>query len=85
VAPQSWWKYAVALFANRPSFTDVPTSTLTPVQLREKLADFGLESGTLTEEEVKAVKALLALKPNGGIGVTDDLKYCCKYILGFFH
>ncbi|CAG8475175.1 1968_t:CDS:2 [Acaulospora colombiana] len=83
VAPQSWWNYAVALFANRPSFTDVPTSTLTPPQLREKLANFGLETGTLTQDEVNAVKGLLTLKPSGGIGVTDDLKYCCKSIPRF--
>ena len=75
-APRSWWQYAVALFENRTSFTDVPTSTLSPVQLRQKFADFGLESGTLTAEEVNAVKQLLTLRPNGGTGVTDDLKYC---------
>lgn len=68
----------MALFANRPSFTDVPTASLTPVQLREKLADFGAESGTLSADEVAAVKQLLTLGSSGGVGVTDDLKYCRK-------
>lgn len=77
VAPQSWWKYAIALFANRTSFTDVPTANFTPAQLRERFADFGLEQGILTGDEVNAVKQLLKLGPNGGTGVTDDLKYCC--------
>lgn len=43
------------------------------------MADFGAESGSLSAEEVSAVKALLTLGPSGGIGVTDDLKYCCEY------
>jgi hypothetical protein len=64
------------VFANRTSFTDVPTANLTPVQLREKLADFGGKCGALSAEEIAAVKQLLTLGPNGGTGVTDDLKYC---------
>jgi hypothetical protein len=64
------------VFANRTSFTDVPTANLTPVQLRKKLADFGGECGALSAEEVVAVKQLLTLRPSGGTGVTDDLKYC---------
>lgn len=78
VAPEKWWRYAVALFEHRIEFSDIPTSNLTPVQLREKLADFGLETGILTQDEVKQVKELLTLGPSGGIAVTDDLKYCCK-------
>jgi hypothetical protein len=69
--------YAFARFRARTSFTDVPTANLTPVQLREKLADFGAECGALSPEEVAAVKEVLTLSPNGGVGVTDDLKYCC--------
>jgi hypothetical protein len=78
VAPNSWWNYAVALFANRSSFTDIPTKDLSPSQLREKVADFGLESGTLTADEVNAVKQLVTLKEGGGLAITDDLKYCRK-------
>ncbi|KAG8770746.1 hypothetical protein FRC15_003923, partial [Serendipita sp. 397] len=84
VAPNVWWQYALALFRNRTSFTDIPTSTLSPIQLREKLADFGLEQGILTQAEVEEVKRLLTLRPegkgNGGLPiVTDELKYCLKY------
>ncbi|KAG8811770.1 hypothetical protein FRC17_002330 [Serendipita sp. 399] len=80
VAPTKWWSYALALFRNRTSFTDIPTSSLTPVQLRSKLADFGHEQGILSEEETQKVKELLTLKPGGGLGwVTDELKYSLKY------
>jgi len=81
VAPNAFWGYSVALFKAQEEFYDIPTSKLTPAQTREKLADLGLSSGTLTAEQVAAVKDLLLLKstPNGGVAVTDDLKVCSEY------
>jgi hypothetical protein len=48
---------------------------MTPLQIREKLASIAAQ--VITEEQVAMFKDLLKLKPtpNGGIGVTDDLKY----------
>ena len=57
-------------------FYDIPTSKLTPLQVREQLADIAAKSG-LDESELKAFKEALVLKstPNGGTSVTDALKY----------
>jgi hypothetical protein len=48
---------------------------LTPLQIRAKLID--LAAGVIPPDAVERVKDLLALQgtPNGGTGVTDDLKY----------
>ncbi|CAG7848659.1 SubName: Full=Uncharacterized protein {ECO:0000313/EMBL:CCA70603.1} [Serendipita indica DSM 11827] len=79
VAPSKWWNFATTLFEHRPEFTDVPTANLSPVQLREAIAEFGLKQGVLTQDEVDKVKEILTLKEGGGHGVTDELKYCLKY------
>jgi hypothetical protein len=49
---------------------------MTPLQIREKLASIAAAQ-VITEEQLAMFKDLLKLKPtpNGGIGVTDDLKY----------
>lgn len=67
--------YRYQLFKNQNDFFDIPTSNLTPVQIREKLVALALP---ITGSESKnALHDLLALKstPNGGVAVTDDLKY----------
>ncbi|KAG8802913.1 hypothetical protein FRC17_006315, partial [Serendipita sp. 399] len=81
VAPESFWKYSLALFKAQDQFYDMPTANLTPVQIREQLAELGKTSGTLTDAEVEAVKQ--ALLPNtkdgaknAGVSITDDLKLC---------
>ncbi|KIM25874.1 hypothetical protein M408DRAFT_25771 [Serendipita vermifera MAFF 305830] len=81
VAPASFWAYSLALFKAQESVYDIPTQSVPPAVTREKLAQLGKESGTLTDSEVQAVKDLLQLKstPNGGNGVTDDLKSRIKY------
>lgn len=81
VAPASFWAYSLALFKAQESFYDIPTQSVPPAVTREKLAQLGKGSGILTDGEVQAVKDLLQLKstPNGGNGVTDDLKSCIKY------
>ncbi|KAH9938097.1 thioredoxin-like protein [Fomitopsis serialis] len=69
VAPQSFWTFSLALFKQQGEYFDIPTSNLTPVQIRAKLA------------ELVSQTDLLALKstPNGGVDVTDDLKYTIKF------
>ncbi|KAG8768804.1 hypothetical protein FRC16_006905 [Serendipita sp. 398] len=81
VAPNAFWQYSLALFKAQDQFYDVPASTMTPSQIREKLADLGKTSGTLSDQEVEAVKQALVLNTkdgarNGGVSVTDDLKLC---------
>ena len=64
------------LFDQQEEFYDIPSSFLTPLQIREKLA--GIARDVIKDEDkVGAFKELLKLKgtPNGGVAVTDDLKY----------
>ncbi|KAI9000740.1 hypothetical protein BD414DRAFT_472594 [Trametes punicea] len=79
VAPDDFWKFSLALFANQADYFDKPTSTLTPTEIREKLA--ALVAETLGEDKAAPFKGLLTLKstPNGGVDVTDDLKYTIKF------
>ncbi|EMD40528.1 hypothetical protein CERSUDRAFT_44584 [Gelatoporia subvermispora B] len=79
VAPDKFWAFTLALFKRQEEFFDIPTSTLTPLQIREKLAH--IAAGVIGEQNVPAFKDLLALKstPNGGVAVTDDLKYTIKF------
>ncbi|KAH9943187.1 uncharacterized protein BXZ73DRAFT_40210 [Epithele typhae] len=78
VAPDSFWKFSLALFKNQGEYFDIPTSTMTPVQIREKLATLFAES---TGMEAASFGDQLVLKstPNGGTAVTDDLKYTVKF------
>lgn len=75
VAPDRFYAYAIELFKNQESFFDIPVSTLTPIQIREKLVAIAPEG-----IDKSAVAELLKHKttPNGGTGVTDDLKYGVK-------
>ena len=63
------------LFKKQGDFFDVPTSNLTPVQIRENLAKIAAE--VIPSHAVEEFRELLKLKgsPNGGVAVTDDLKY----------
>lgn len=79
-SPDSFWTFSLALFKHQGEYFDIPTSTLTPLQIREKLArlaDEVIQSKSVTDE----FKDLLSLKssPNGGVAVTDDLKYTIKF------
>jgi hypothetical protein len=60
----------------------VPTSTMTPLQIRESLAQ--LAAGVIGDEKTHELKEQLALKgsPNGGTAVSDDLKYTSRRITG---
>ncbi|KAH0840308.1 hypothetical protein J3R83DRAFT_1318 [Lanmaoa asiatica] len=68
------------LFDEQEEFFDIPSSTLTPLQIREKLADVA-DSVIQDKGKVEEFKELLKLKgsPNGGVAVTDDLKYTIKF------
>ncbi|KAG9093794.1 hypothetical protein FRC07_011414 [Ceratobasidium sp. 392] len=75
VAPDRFWEYATILFKNQETFFDIPASSLTPTQIREKLAALSPDG-----VDKQQVLNLLAHKttPNGGVDVTDDLKYNIK-------
>ncbi|KAJ7584345.1 hypothetical protein C8J56DRAFT_950776 [Mycena floridula] len=79
VAPDKFWSFALALFAKQTQYFDIPASTLTPLEIREKLAE--LASQVIGSSETSEFRELLKLKssPNGGIAVTDDLKYTIKF------
>ncbi|KAI0938188.1 hypothetical protein AcV5_001142 [Taiwanofungus camphoratus] len=79
IAPEEFWSFALTLFNKQEDFFDIPSSTLTPLQIREKLA--AIASETIGASKTSAFKGLLALKqtPNGGVDVTDDLKYTVKF------
>ncbi|OCH94281.1 hypothetical protein OBBRIDRAFT_789416 [Obba rivulosa] len=79
IAPDKFWAFALALFRKQEEFFDIPSSVLTPVQIRAKLA---IIAGTVIGiNKVPQFEALLTLisTPNGGVSVTDDLKYTVKF------
>jgi len=78
-APEQFWTFSLALFKQQGEFFDGPSSNMTPLQVREKLTNIAAQ--VITEEQLVMFKDLLKLKPspNGGIGVTDDLKYTIKF------
>ncbi|KAF9006742.1 hypothetical protein BDQ17DRAFT_1389502 [Cyathus striatus] len=78
-SPENFWAFSLALFNHQEDYFDIPASTLTPLQVREKLAQ--LASTVIPEGAVDNFSELLKLKgsPNGGTAVTDDLKYTIKF------
>jgi len=80
VTPGKFWPFSLHLLQRQEEFYDIPTSTLTPVQIRDKLASLYAESG-VTGDQVEAFRDLLRNKstPNGGVSVTDELKYTIKF------
>jgi len=79
VSPENFWPFSLGLFKNQQQYFDIPTSTLTPLQIRENLAQ--LASEYLPSNKVDEFKELLSLKysPHGALAVTDDLKYTIKF------
>ncbi|KAI0080874.1 hypothetical protein K474DRAFT_1695488 [Panus rudis PR-1116 ss-1] len=80
VSPENFWKFSLALFERQGEFFDIPTSTITPTETRQKLA--ALASEAIGNPKIKdSVLDLLTLKttPNGGVDVTNDLKYTIKF------
>ncbi|KAJ7222690.1 hypothetical protein C8J57DRAFT_1392091 [Mycena rebaudengoi] len=78
-SPESFWIFSLALFKRQGEYFDIPTSTLTPLEIREKLANLAAE--VAPANTIEEFKELLKLKssPNGGNAVTDDLKYTVKF------
>lgn len=72
--------YGYQLMNRQEEFYDIPSSKMTPLQIRELLADVAAKSG-LDSGELEAFKDALLLKssPNGGTSVTDALKYTGTY------
>lgn len=68
------------MLKRQEEYYDIPTSTLTPLQIREKLASLYAETA-VRGDQVDAFKELLKYKstPNGGVSVTDELKYTSKF------
>ncbi|KAF5393057.1 hypothetical protein D9757_001116 [Collybiopsis confluens] len=79
VAPQQFWPFSLALFKQQGEYFDIPTSTITPTQVRANLAK--LAGDVIGNNLAGDVKELLDLKgsPNGGNAVTDELKYTIKF------
>lgn len=67
------------LFKHQEEYFDIPTSTLTPLQIREKLA--ALAGDVIGANAAGEFLELLKLKstPNGGVAATDDLKYTSMF------
>jgi len=78
VAPESFYQYTLVLMKKQTDFFDIPASKLTPLQIRAKLVS--LASEVIGQEKAEVMADLLTLKgtPNGGVAVTDDLKYNIK-------
>ncbi|KAF8728323.1 hypothetical protein AX14_006794 [Amanita brunnescens Koide BX004] len=78
-SPENFYKFSLTLFDHQREFYDQPASHLTAFQIRERLRDIAEE--VLPEPMVEKFWNLLQLQstPNGGIGVTDDLKYTIKF------
>lgn len=78
IYPQAYDRYYHKLFKRQGEYFDIPTSTLTPLQIRESLANLAAE--VIPANKVEEFKELLKLKssPNGGVAVTDDLKYTSR-------
>ncbi|KAH7887314.1 hypothetical protein F5I97DRAFT_1828430 [Phlebopus sp. FC_14] len=72
---EDFWTFSRKLFDEQEQFFDIPVSTMTPLQIREKLANVAAE--IIKKPKVDEFKKLLELRstPNGGVAVTDDLKY----------
>ncbi|TFK25972.1 hypothetical protein FA15DRAFT_616739 [Coprinopsis marcescibilis] len=78
-SPANFWAYSLALFKAQEEYFDIPTANLTPLKIREKL--IALAATILPANEVDEVRELLKLKgsANGGVAITDDLKYNVKF------
>lgn len=80
VAPGHFWQFSRTLFDRQEEFFDIPVSNLTPLEIREKLAE--VAASVIPADKVNEFKELLKHKPghfNGGVAVTDDLKYTIKF------
>ncbi|KAF9450180.1 hypothetical protein P691DRAFT_726606 [Macrolepiota fuliginosa MF-IS2] len=79
VSPENFWPFSCQLFDNQEDYYDIPTLDLTPRQIRAKLAD--LAAKVIPPKAVEHFQDILTPKGhlNGGVAVTDDLKYNIKF------
>ncbi|KAK7050020.1 hypothetical protein VNI00_005451 [Paramarasmius palmivorus] len=79
VSPKDFWPFSLALFKRQEEYFDIPTSTLTPIQIRANLAQLAAE--VIGDAAANNFRENLKLKssPNGGVDVTNDLKYTVKF------
>ncbi|KAF7291373.1 hypothetical protein MIND_01281800 [Mycena indigotica] len=78
-APASFWPFSLALFARQGEYFDAPTEKLTRADIRAKLAALVAEVDQSAADGVTQLLTLKTTSPNGGNGVTDDLKYTIKF------
>lgn len=83
----SFWHHQ--LMKRQEEFYDRPTADLTTVQIREKLVKLAGEVPSIGQDKLPAILDLITYKstPNGGVAVTDDVKWFGKPItsLAFFN
>jgi len=79
VSPEHFWPFSVALFKRQGEYFDIPSSTLTPLQIRDKLTALAAEVIPANATGRFADLLKLNSSPNGGNAVTDDLKYTIKF------
>ncbi|THG93849.1 hypothetical protein EW026_g7498 [Hermanssonia centrifuga] len=81
IAPLKFWAFSLALFDHQDDYFDQPTSKLTPDAIRNKLADLAVNTLVIGEDDRQGFLDLLtpSSTPNGGVAVTDDLKYTIKF------
>ncbi|PSR73409.1 hypothetical protein PHLCEN_2v10701 [Hermanssonia centrifuga] len=77
IAPLKFWAFSLALFDHQDDYFDQPTSKLTPDAIRNKLADLAVNALVIGKDDRQGFLDLLtpSSTPNGGVAVTDDLKY----------
>jgi len=76
-SPDVFWAFSLELFKQQMDFFDGPTSTMTPLEIRAKLAHIVDK----VQGNTKKFNGLLTLKGpgNAGVEVTNDLKYTIKF------
>ncbi|KAJ6560182.1 hypothetical protein B0H19DRAFT_1146726 [Mycena capillaripes] len=79
VSPGSFWQFSFTLFKRQGEYSNISTSTLTPLQIREKLAALVAEVVPVPANAAGNFADLLKSTPNGVNAVTDDLKYTIKF------
>ena len=78
LCPEKFWEFHVALMNGQEDFYDIPAASRTPTQTRAKLIELALP--IIGEDKKGALTDLLTHKttPNGGLAVTDELKYTSR-------
>jgi len=80
VAPEGWWDYHVLLMQHQEEFYDRRVADSTPTEIRRKLIALAGEVPSIDQSKLLTIQELLTYKgsPNGGIAVTDDVKWFVK-------